>query len=278
MRTIFFGATDLGYQCCERLLDRGENIVGLFTIPREFRISYSPTQPVKNVLFRDLHQLADRHGIPLVEVTGKMDEYIGKVAELHPDLIVVIGWYYMVPRRMRELASKGCVGVHASLLPRYRGGAPLVWAMINGEPEAGVTLFHFADGIDDGDIIAQQSFPIESTDTIREVLDKATRASIEIVETYLPRLAEGTAPRTAQDHSRATLLPQRSPDDGLIDWAWDPVRINNFIRAQTKPYPGAFTYIGGKRVTIWSADVTPEPVAGIIASMKAEESPSSNAR
>ncbi|HEY3113542.1 MAG TPA: methionyl-tRNA formyltransferase [Gemmatimonadaceae bacterium] len=278
MRTIFFGATDLGYQCCERLLDRGENIVGLFTIPREFRISYSPTQPVKNVLFRDLHQLADRHGIPLVEVTGKMDEYIGKVAELHPDLIVVIGWYYMVPRRMRELASKGCVGVHASLLPRYRGGAPLVWAMINGEPEAGVTLFHFADGIDDGDIIAQQSFPIESTDTIREVLDKATRASIEIVETYLPRLAEGTAPRTAQDHSRATVLPQRSPDDGLIDWAWDPVRINNFIRAQTKPYPGAFTYIGGKRVTIWSADVTPEPVAGIVASMKAEETPSSNAR
>lgn len=256
MRTLFFGSTDLGYQCCERLLERGENIVGLFTIPREFRISYSPNQPVKNVLFRDFHELGDRFGVPVTDVTGKMDEYFERVADVKPDLIVVIGWYYMVPRRIRELAAKGCVGVHASLLPRYRGGAPLVWAMINGEKQSGVTLFHFADGVDDGDIVAQKQFPIEPTDTISEVLEKATQASIDIVEEYVPRLADGTAPRNPQDHSKATTVPQRSPSDGLIDWSWDPVRINNFIRAQTKPYPGAFTYVDDKRVTIWSADVT----------------------
>ncbi|HJP59161.1 MAG TPA: methionyl-tRNA formyltransferase [Gemmatimonadaceae bacterium] len=255
MRTLFFGATDLGYQCCERLLERGEEIVGLFTIPREFRISYSPNTPVKNVLYRDFHDLGARYKVPVVEVKGKMDEYVSRVEEFRPDLILVIGWYYMIPRRMRSLASKGCVGVHGSLLPRYRGGAPLVWAMINGEDHTGVTLFHFADGVDDGDIIGQRKFAIAPDDTIREVVDKATRATIDVVEEYFPRLADGTAPRIAQDHSQATVVPQRSPADGLIDWSWDADRINNFIRAQTKPYPGAFTYIGDKRVTIWSAEV-----------------------
>lgn len=255
MRTIFFGANDLGYQCCERLLERGENIVGLFTIPKEFRISYSPDKPVTNVLFRDIHELGERFRIPVIEVTGKMASHVDAVRELEPDLIVVIGWYYMIPRALRELAPKGCVGIHGSLLPLYRGGAPLVWAMINGEKQAGVTLFHFSDGVDDGDVIAQKSFPIEQGDTIREVLDKATRASVEIVEEYVPRIAAGTAPRTPQDHSSATVVPQRSPSDGLIDWKWDAKRIDNFIRAQTKPYPGAYTLIDGKRVTIWSADV-----------------------
>ncbi|HJP61690.1 MAG TPA: formyltransferase family protein [Gemmatimonadaceae bacterium] len=122
MRTLFFGATDLGYQCCERLLERGEEIVALFTIPREFRISYSPNAPVKNVLYRDFHELGARYDVPVVEVTGRMDQYLSQVEEFRPDLILVIGWYYMVPRRMRALAAKGCVGVHGSLLPRYRGG------------------------------------------------------------------------------------------------------------------------------------------------------------
>jgi methionyl-tRNA formyltransferase len=255
MRTIFFGANDLGYQCCEKLIERGENIVGMFTIPRQFPISYSPGSNVTNVLFRDFHELGERFGIPVVEVTGKMGSHADAVRKLEPDLIVVIGWYYMIPRSVRDLAAKGCVGIHGSLLPLYRGGAPLVWAMINGEREAGVTLFHFSDGVDDGDVIAQKSFPIEPADTIREVLDKATRASIEIVEEYVPRLADGTAPRVPQDHSRATVVPQRKPADGLIDWSWDAERIRNFIRAQTRPYPGAFTVIGDKRVTIWSADV-----------------------
>jgi methionyl-tRNA formyltransferase len=257
MRTIFFGANDLGYQCCARLIERGENIVGLFTIPREFPISYSPDAPVTNVLFRDFHELGSHFRIPVVEVAGKMSSHLDAVRALKPDLILVIGWYYMIPRAIRELASQGCVGIHGSLLPLYRGGAPLVWAMINGEREAGVTLFHFSDGVDDGDVIAQKAFPIEPRDTIREVLDKATRASVEIVEEYVPRLAAGTAPRTPQDHSLATQVPQRSPSDGLIDWSWDAKRIDNFIRAQTKPYPGAYTIIGDKRVTIWSADVCP---------------------
>ncbi|HJP61691.1 MAG TPA: hypothetical protein VJ865_16905 [Gemmatimonadaceae bacterium] len=138
-----------------------------------------------------------------------------------------------------------------------------------------MTLFHFADGVDDGDMIGQKEFAVESTDTIREVLDKATRATIEVVEEFLPRLADGTAPRIPQDLAKATVVPQRSPADGLIDWSWDPERISNFIRAQTKPYPGAFTYIGDKRVTIWSADVVERTlVEGAASTIDQEVQPS----
>jgi methionyl-tRNA formyltransferase len=261
MRIVFFGASDLGYRCCERLLEQGHSVVGIFTMPGEFRISYSPGEPVRNVLHRDFSELAARFGVPVVTVDGRMRDHTEALAALAPDLLVVIGWYYMIPAEMRQLAPRGCVGIHASLLPKYRGGAPLVWAIIKGESEAGVTLFHLGDGVDNGDIIAQRRFPIEADDTIREVLARAASASIALTEEFVPRIGDGTAPRVPQDASQATHVPQRKPQDGLIDWSWEPDRIRNFIRAQTKPYPGAFTYVGGKKVTIWSADV--ETVSGL---------------
>ena len=255
MRIVFFGASTLGYRCCRQLLEMGQQVVGLFTIPRDFAISYSPGAPVRNVLHADFHALGETRGIPVVSVEGKMASYADQLAALKPDLLVVIGWYYMIPSTLRALAASGCVGIHGSLLPRYRGGAPLVWAMINGETETGVTLFHFADGVDDGDIVAQRAFEIGSHDTIATLLAKAEVASLELVSEYIPLLASGDAPRIPQDHTDATTVPQRSPADGQIDWSWDAARIDRFIRAQTHPYPGAFTMVGGKRVRIWAADV-----------------------
>lgn len=256
MRVVFFGATELGYQCCLKVIDLHIPVVGIFTIPRTFTISYSKNQPVTNINYRDFHQLGEQLNIPVISVEDKMINYLPQLEMLQPDLLLAIGWYYLIPRSLRQLATKGCVGIHASLLPKYRGGAPLVWAMINGEKETGVTLFYLEDGVDTGDIIAQEKFPIEETDNIKDVLEKATRASIRLIEKYIPMIAEGNAPRQPQDHSLATQFPQRKPSDGLIDWTWEPERIRNFIRAQTKPYPGAFTYIGNKKVTIWDADIT----------------------
>ena len=255
MRIVFFGASRLGYACCEHLISLGHDIVGLFTVPRQFAISYSPGAPVTNVLHRDFHALGEQHGLPVITVTGKMSEYADALRAWSPDLLVAIGWYHMIPRALREIAPRGCIGIHGSLLPRYRGGAPLVWAMIDGESETGVSLFHFADGVDDGDIIGQQAFPIGARETIADLLDKAERASLELLARFVPMIADGSAPRIVQDHHAATTRPQRSPDDGRIDWEWDAARIDRFIRAQTRPYPGAFTEVGDKRVHIWSADV-----------------------
>jgi methionyl-tRNA formyltransferase len=255
LRIVFFGATELGYQCCRLIATkRLAEIVGIVSVPRQFRISYAP-EGVKNILYKDFNELGIEIGVPVIEVKDKLIDEKNVLETLNPDLLLVIGWYHMIPKSIRDLAPLGAVGIHASLLPKYRGGAPLVWAMINGEKETGITLFYLGDGVDDGDIISQQKFAIEENDTIREVLAKVTTASLDLIDEYIPLLANGASPRTVQNHKDATYFPQRSPTDGLIDWNWDSQKIRNFIKAQTSPYPGAFTIVNGKKVTIWDADV-----------------------
>ena len=255
MKIVFMGATELGAKCCRLILEKQlAEVSGILTIPQSFNISYSK-KPVKNVLHADFHAIGEQYNIPVVEVEGKMGSFAEQIKAMEPDLILVIGWYYMIPASVRDLAPLGCTGIHASLLPRYRGGAPLVWAMINGEKETGLTLFHMTDGVDDGDVVGQKKFAIEESDTIRELLQKTETASLELLEEVIPQFANGTAPRIPQDQSKATHFPQRKPEDGLIDWAKSPQEIKNFIRAQTKPYPGAFTFINGKKVMLWDADV-----------------------
>lgn len=255
MRVIFMGASELGWECCRTLFEIGQEVVGIFSIPPEFRISWSTT-PVRNVRFRSFEDLARAYSVPLTYVTKKMSnpEYKEMVRTLQPDILVVIGWYYMVPRSLRGLAPLGAVGIHASLLPKYRGGAPLVWAIINGETQTGVSLFHFADGVDDGDLIAQSAIEIAFEDDIAQVVRKSMDASVQLVRDYIPMLAAGNAPRIPQDHTQATVVPQRKPEDGLLDWRTKSAeQAYNWIRAQTRPYPGAFTYLGHERLTIWKA-------------------------
>ncbi len=256
MKIVFFGATELGYKCCRHIIKKNlAEVAGIFTIPQEFKISYSK-EPVKNVTYADFHSLGKEFSIPIIEVTGKMSDYKTELEKLSPEFILVLGWYYMIPKSMRDIAPKGCAGFHSSLLPKYRGGAPLVWAVINGETETGLSFFYLGDGVDNGDIIAQEKISIEEKDTIKELIDKSTIVCIKIIDEYIPKISNGTASRMKQDESKATTVPQRNPDDGLIDWSWSTKEIKDFIRAQTKPYPGAFTIIDGKKVTIWDADIT----------------------
>jgi len=256
MRIVFFGCTEFGFRCCETLIEMGEEVVGIFSIPQHFRISYSPT-PVRNVTFRSFEALATEHAIPLVNVETRMthDSYLETLRSWKPDFGLAIGWYYLVPKAVRDLFPKGVAGIHASLLPKYRGGAPLVWALINGEEKTGVTLFYFDDGVDTGDVIAQRDFPILETDTISTLYDKAANASSKLLREIVPMIRSGLANRIPQAHEQASTYPQRKPKDGLIDWTKSPKEIRNFIRAQTKPYPGAFTIINGKKITIWDADI-----------------------
>lgn len=255
MRIVFFGATELGFECCEKLIKDKLEITGIFTIPQVFEISYSPNRPVTNYLFKDFKQLGKDCNIPTITVTDKLKNYKKELEAMKPDLIVVAGWYYMIPRLIRDTAEKGCVALHASLLPKYRGNAPLVWAMINGEKETGVTLFYLEDEVDSGDVVGQIRFKIEDNDSIRELINKVKDASIELLDKYIPLIENGTSPRIPQNNTEATYFPNRTPEDGLINWDWDAKKIHNFIKAQTKPYPGAYTIINGKKITIWNADV-----------------------
>jgi len=267
MRVLFFGATEIGHRCCRQLLEMGEEVVGIFSIPERFQISYS-IGPVRNVMFRSFEGLAADAGVPLIYVTGNMTDpgCEEAVRRLEPDFGLVIGWYYLIPKSLRQVFSRGVAGIHASLLPRYRGGAPLVWAIINGESATGVSLFYLADGVDDGDLIAQQKFPIGSDDDIRAVHDRAAEASVELISQYTPMIRRGNAPRIPQDNTQAERFPQRSPEDGLIPWETKSARqVHDWIRAQTRPYFGAYSCLEGERIVVWRSllsDATAPPTAG----------------
>ena len=262
LRIVFFGATELGHRCCRELLTMGEKMVGIFSIPEHFRISYSVT-PVHNRTFRSFEDLSAAAEVPLHYVTGNMrdQEYESALRDMAPDLGLAVGWYYLIPPTIRRLFPKGVAGIHASLLPRYRGGAPLVWAMIRGERQTGVSLFYLDDGVDTGDLVGQKPIPIGPDEGIGTVYDRAAEASVDLIRRYIPLIRTGTAPRLAQDHDKATVFPQRSPPDGRIDWAAHSAQqVHDWVRAQSRPYPGAFAELNGRRITVWGAVVCSAPV------------------
>jgi methionyl-tRNA formyltransferase len=256
---LFFGANDLGYSCCERLLEKGHNLKAIFTIPKKFSISYAK-DGVTNYLFRDFRDLARKFDVPLVEIERNINDQAtqDQIKSLRPDLLLVVGWYYMIGKDVRSLAPLGCVGIHNALLPRYRGGAPLNWAMINGEKMVGTTLFHMGAGVDDGDIIAQKTVSVQEDDYIEDVLVKIKKVAIEMLEQALPSILDGTAPKIPQNHALACVFAQRKPEDGKIDWTWDQQRIHNFVRAISRPYPGAFTHRDGHKILIYRGQKTSE--------------------
>jgi len=201
----------------------------------------------------EIKALTDSRDVPLYVLT-KPSQLADVVRVEKPDMCLVVGWYWLVPSKLLEELSTGFLGIHASLLPKYRGGAPLVWPIINGEAQSGISLFYFDKGMDTGDIVAQKKFDIGEDETIADILAKAETAVLETLEGFYPKLLTGAAPRHPQDHSKATYAAQRRPEDGLIDWNKSAARIHKEIRAQTRPYPGAFCYDrAGRRIRIWSS-------------------------
>ena len=255
MKIIFFGASKLGYSCCEALIKAGYSVVAIFTIPEEFKISYSPDKPVRNFLHANFYQLGEKYNIPVFEVNQNIKSYTDLIKNIQPDFILAIGWYYMIPNTIISYANKGAAGIQASLLPKGRGNSPLVWSLINGDKNTGITFFYFSDGIDNGDIIAQKEIPIDESETIRTLLDKVELASVDILLENISKIENDLVEKIPQNHDEATYYPKRSPEDGLIIWNQSPEQIMRFIRAQTKPYPGAYTIIENKKVTIWDANI-----------------------
>lgn len=251
MRIVYVGSTSLGLAVLDAVNSLEEvQIVGCISAPPTFEISYSQ-EPVSNVLHEDFRPYCDAAGIPIrLTATGMRDPELHDWASaLTPDAFLVVGWYHMIPKSWRALAP--AYGVHASLLPDLAGGAPLVWAMILGRQRTGVTLFQMDDGVDTGDIVSQQAFLIHAHDTIADLLKRAEIAAIEMIPRAMTLLASGDLLPVPQTASERVVMPQRSAADGLINWGGTVSDVERFVRAQTRPYPGAFTHIAGKRVTVW---------------------------
>ena len=268
MKIVFIGASRFSLRCLSTCFDVPEvQVVGVVTAPKTFSISYRP-EGVTNVLYADVSDLAKMNGVPTFFVKENMADplLLEKVSALNPDAFIVSGWYYMIPRSWRKIAP--AYGLHASLLPDYSGGAPLVWAIINGETKTGITFFQMTDGVDAGPIVGQREEYIFPEDTIATLYARVEQHGLALLREILPNMAAGNLKLLDQDESKRRVMPQRSPEDGFINWAHDANTILRFIRAQTKPYPGAYTILDGQRLHIWSADLAQPLTQGEIGVVK----------
>lgn len=237
-----------GYRPFEHLIERGENIVGLITLEAARRSAMSGGV--------DLGALARNAGIPVLEVANVNDpEPVRWIQSKMPDLLLVIGWTQLLKPALLRAPKVACLGFHASLLPYYRGRAPVNWAIINGESETGNTMITLEPEADTGDIVAQRKIPITDDDDCRTIYEKVGETEIEMLDEVLPLIRKGALPRRKQDDSKATVMPKRRPEDGVIDWRRSTREIFNWVRALTEPYPGAFSLLDGKKIWIWTARV-----------------------
>jgi methionyl-tRNA formyltransferase len=173
-------------------------------------------------------------------------DVVAAIAALAPDFIFSFYYRRMLKPPLLALAPRGALNMHGSLLPRYRGRAPVNWAVLHGERHTGATLHYMADKPDAGDIVAQQAVPILPDDTAKDVFDKVTVAAEISLDAALPALLAGTAPRRPNDIARGSYFGGRRPEDGRIDWSQAAQTIHNLVRAVAPPYPGAFTTVAGR--------------------------------
>lgn len=247
MKVAVFAYQDIGYECLDFLIASGAEIVAVAT---------HEDDPGEEIWFRSVAALARDHNLPLyIPDNPNTPEFVTTVRRAAPDFIFSFYYRKLLGNELLAAAGRGALNLHGSLLPRYRGRAPVNWALVNGESETGVTLHYMVEKADAGDIVAQKRVAIDFQDTALTLYRKLTRAARELMEATYPMLIAGTAPRMAQDHRLATKFGGRRPEDGRIDWDAPAVAIYNLVRAVTHPYPGAFTFYGGKKLLIWQAGV-----------------------
>lgn len=254
MTIVLFGGTDLTLRIAEALVELGMPPACVFHVRRTFGISYSP-EGVKNTKFADMARWAEARGVEAHEYES-IDATIATLQRLQPEIGVAAGWYHRLPARLRHVFARGVLGIHASLLPKYRGGAPLNWALLQGEREAGVSLFELADGVDDGALYGQRRFPIGPYDYIGDLVERASDAAVDLLRESIAGIVDGSLTPQPQSGTPTYCL-QREPDDGIIDWTRPAEEIARLVRAVSRPYPGARAALAGTRLTIWRASAVP---------------------
>lgn len=235
---------NVGYACILELLRQGADIRLIFT---------HEDSPTEEIWFNSVRDLAEDRDIPCLSSDINLPENRDRVAQIKPDFLFSFYYRNMISPKILELAAKGALNLHGSWLPHYRGRVPVNWAIINGETETGATLHYMVEKPDAGDIVLQEKVPIAFTDTAHDLFNRLTDAAVSVIRSAWPLLVAGTAPRTPMDLSQGCYFGGRKPADGRIDWTKSAVQIYNLIRGVTHPYPGAFTYLDGTQLVIWSA-------------------------
>jgi len=249
LRVIFMGTPQFACPTLQRLIDRGDEIPAVVTQPDrpKGRGQKSVPPPVK--------ELAERHGLPVLQpIKVRAPEFIESVREMNPDVVVVVAFGRILPKALLEIPRYGCINVHASLLPRYRGAAPLNWCIINGETETGVTTMLMDVGLDTGDMLLKKATPIDPDEDTSSLHDRLSLIGADLLHETLDLLVQGKLVPEKQDDALSCYAPMLKKEDGLIDWTRDARTIRNLVRGMT-PWPGAFTYLDGKLVKVYRARI-----------------------
>ncbi len=247
-RILFMGTPDFAVASLEALLAAGYQVIGVVT---------QPDRPVgrKRVLTPPpVKESALRHGLTVLQPEKiKSEAALAEVLATQPDLIVTAAYGQILPKALLDAPKYGCINVHASLLPKYRGGAPIHKAIIEGESESGVTIMYMVEALDAGDMLTKVVVPITEQDTYGSLHDKLAPAGARLLVETLPQLLKGELAATPQDHSQATFAPTIKRVDELIDWNKTAEQIYNQVRGM-QPFPVAFTTWEGKTWKLWRVE------------------------
>jgi len=247
MKAIVLAYHNIGCAGIRALIKHGYEIAAVFT---------HQDDPSENLWFESVAELAASLGI---EVHAPEDInhplWVERIRNMAPDIMFSFYYRNMVKAEVLSLPSKGCLNLHGSLLPKYRGRCPVNWALLHGETETGVTLHHMVVKPDAGDIVGQERLAISDDDTAHTLHQKMTAKAASLLDATLPLIKNGTAQRIPQDPAKASYFGGRKPADGEIDWTRTATEVRNLVRAVTRPYPGAFSFIGNRKLMVWSASV-----------------------
>ncbi len=252
-KLLFLGSKEFGLEVFEHILALVPKNICAFATVDDSEDSRSKINEIK--------LLCTRESIPVEVISGKMEleKCIGKYK---PDICFVVCWYSLIPEELLSSVPNGFIGIHNSKLPSYRGQSPLVWQIINGEEKAGFSIFSFTPGMDDGDIWYQDEVEIEKDDYISDIMLKIQNKVLTFIDRKLPEMLNGKIKPYPQKNVNISYSSKRTVEDGLINWTDKNESIYNFIRAQSKPYPGAFTIYKGQKVIIWKSYLFPFPIYG----------------
>lgn len=251
MRIVFMGTPDFAVPSLERLVRDGHQLLGVFAQPdkpkgRGYKLAPPPVKVAAQAL-----------GIPVYQPAKLRDgEALALLQQLQPQVIVVVAYGKILPKELLELPEKGCINVHGSLLPRYRGAGPIQWSIINGDAVTGVTTMYMAEGLDSGDMILKKETPIGEEETYGELSERLALLGADAISETLQLLENGSASRTPQNEEEATLAPMLNKELALLDFSRPAKELHCLIRGLS-PWPVAYTFLDGTLLKVHRAHVAP---------------------
>lgn len=248
MRIVFMGTPEFACSSLLTLIESKHNIVGVITQPdrrkgRGMKISLSPVKELALGNNLDIYQPSNINN----------PEFIDLLRKISPDLIAIVAFGQILSKEILELPKQGCINLHASLLPKYRGAAPIPWAILAGEEKSGVTTFYLSEKVDGGDTILQREEKIREDDTTATLSKRLAQTGAELLIETIDKIERKEAPKISQAKEKVTYAPRLKKEDGLIDWKKSASRVERLVRAMD-PWPGAFTHFAGKLLKIWKAE------------------------